>query len=109
MNWRRFFVVVFALLVAMSFGATKLAAQTTVSQGSIQGTVTDPTGAVVPDAKITITNKATGQSFSLDLQFGGSLQFRWLVARQLRGSRRSTWLQDSGFARHGAGRNHLLG
>ena len=73
MNWRRFFVVVFALLVAMSFGATKLAAQTTVSQGSIQGTVTDPTGAVVPDAKITITNKATGQSISLDDQFGGRI------------------------------------
>src|SRR5258708_29693637 len=36
-------------------------AQTTVAQGSIQGTVTDPTGAVVTGAKITISNKATGQ------------------------------------------------
>src|SRR5258708_1389283 len=36
-------------------------AQTTVAQGSIQGTVTDPTGAVVSGAKITISNKATGQ------------------------------------------------
>ncbi|MGA6959652.1 MAG: carboxypeptidase-like regulatory domain-containing protein, partial [Candidatus Acidiferrales bacterium] len=60
MNWKRFFVVAFALLVAMSMGTTKVAAQTTVSQGSIQGTVADPTGAVVPGAKITITNKATG-------------------------------------------------
>src|SRR5260370_25150970 len=36
-------------------------AQTTVAQGSIQGTVTDPSGAVVSGAKITISNKATGQ------------------------------------------------
>jgi hypothetical protein len=36
-------------------------AQTTVSRGSIQGTVTDQTNAVVPDATITITSLATGQ------------------------------------------------
>jgi hypothetical protein len=36
-------------------------AQTTISTGSIVGTVTDPTGAVVPGAAITITNRATGQ------------------------------------------------
>jgi hypothetical protein len=35
--------------------------QTTISTGSIQGTITDPTGAVVPHATVTITNKATGQ------------------------------------------------
>jgi hypothetical protein len=36
-------------------------AQTTISTGSIQGTIVDPTGAVVAGAKITITHKATGQ------------------------------------------------
>ncbi|MGA8214580.1 MAG: carboxypeptidase regulatory-like domain-containing protein [Candidatus Sulfotelmatobacter sp.] len=36
-------------------------AQTTVSQGSIQGTVTDQTNAVVPGATITITSLTTGQ------------------------------------------------
>src|SRR5215475_11451928 len=36
-------------------------AQSTISTGSIQGTVIDPNGAVVPGASITITNKATGQ------------------------------------------------
>ncbi len=36
-------------------------AQTTVATGSIQGSVSDPTGALVSGAKITITNKATGQ------------------------------------------------
>ncbi|MBZ5538365.1 MAG: TonB-dependent receptor [Acidobacteriia bacterium] len=40
-------------------------AQATVSTGSIQGTVSDPTGAVVPDAAITITNRSTGQALNL--------------------------------------------
>src|SRR5579863_10214801 len=35
-------------------------AQTTISTGSIVGTVTDPSGAVVSGAKVEITNKATG-------------------------------------------------
>jgi len=41
--------------------APRVHAQATVGAGSIQGTVTDPTGAVVSGAGITITNKATGQ------------------------------------------------
>jgi Carboxypeptidase regulatory-like domain/TonB-dependent Receptor Plug Domain len=36
-------------------------AQTTISQGSIQGSVTDPSGALVPRAQVTISDKATGQ------------------------------------------------
>src|SRR6202162_4798710 len=56
----------FALLALITLSALFLSsvagfAQTTVSQGSIQGTVTDPTGAVVGGAKITITHKTTGQ------------------------------------------------
>ncbi len=38
-----------------------LFAQTTISTGSIQGLVTDPSGAVVSGAKISISNKATGR------------------------------------------------
>jgi hypothetical protein len=49
------FVVLAALLLSSAAFA-----QTTVAQGSIQGTVTDPSGAVVGGAKITISNKATG-------------------------------------------------
>lgn len=40
-------------------------AQTTVGTGSITGTVTDPTGAVVGGAKVVITNTGTGQSLNL--------------------------------------------
>ncbi len=49
------FLVTFVLLSPAAF------AQTTVAQGSIQGTVTDPTGAVVGGAKVSITNKGTAQ------------------------------------------------
>jgi hypothetical protein len=41
--------------------AVSLLAQTTASTGSITGTVTDPSGAVVAGAKVTISNSATGQ------------------------------------------------
>src|SRR6201981_2217397 len=50
------FVIVFCLLSSLS-----VLAQTTISTGSIVGTVTDPTGAVVGGAKVTITNKGTRQ------------------------------------------------
>src|SRR5437588_12243019 len=54
----------FVFILCFSFTTFSLlpaGAQSTISTGSIQGTVTDPNGAVVPGATITITNKATGQ------------------------------------------------
>jgi hypothetical protein len=47
--------IVALTLVCLAYG------QTTIATGSIQGTVTDPAGAVVQGAKVTITGKATGQ------------------------------------------------
>src|SRR3984893_13520329 len=47
-------------------------AQTTVSNGSISGTVTDPTGAVVSAAKVVVTNTGTGQSINLTANQSGA-------------------------------------
>ena len=68
-------VTVFALFVS-SVGAF---AQTTVGQGSIQGSVTDPSGAVVSGAKVTITNKATGQTATTTTSTGGTYNSGGLI------------------------------
>lgn len=47
-------------------------AQTTISTGSIQGTITDQSGAVVSGAKVAITNKGTGQTFSVTTTSSGT-------------------------------------
>jgi hypothetical protein len=50
-------------LTALMFCAVTAFAQS-AGEGAIQGTVTDPTGAVVPDAAVTATNVATGVKVS---------------------------------------------
>ena len=74
-NWTRF-LLAFVLVLLFS---TVMVGQTTVSQGSIQGTVTDPTGAVVAGAKITITNKATGQVLSTTSSSSGTYNSGGLI------------------------------
>src|SRR3954453_9872555 len=56
----------FSILAALIVVAVSQisSAQTTISTGSIQGTITDPSGAVLSGVKVTITNKATGRSFT---------------------------------------------
>jgi hypothetical protein len=51
---------------------TSLSAQTTVGTGSIVGAVTDPSGAVVAAASVTITNSATGQVVRLTTNSSGA-------------------------------------
>ena len=53
MNWKRFFVVILTLLAAVSISCVRLAAQTQ-STGDVAGAVTDPSNAVVPDAKVVL-------------------------------------------------------
>jgi hypothetical protein len=54
------------LLTAVSWS------QTTVSQGSIQGTVVDQSGAAVMDATITITSRNTGQTVTVKTSSAGT-------------------------------------
>ena len=60
MNWKRFVVAMFALLVSVVAASQPMWAQATVSSGNLQGTVTDAQGGVVANATVTISNKATG-------------------------------------------------
>src|SRR5277367_4954412 len=71
MNFRRLAVVVFALLAMLFVGQQAAFAQVTVGSGSITGIVTDPQGAAVPGAKVTVTNKDNGSSFDLTTNSSG--------------------------------------
>jgi len=64
-SWLMLMLLLGALAVALS-------AQTTISTGSIQGTVTDPSGAFVGGAKVTISNQATGQTIDLTTNSSGT-------------------------------------
>lgn len=65
-NFSNLLFLSFLIFAAFSlFSPVSSFSQTTISTGSIIGTVTDPSGAVVPGATITITNKATGHSTHL--------------------------------------------
>ena len=66
-------LLVFVMVSSVAF------AQTTVAQGSIQGTVTDQTGAVVSGAKITITNRATGQIVTTTTSSSGTYNSGGLI------------------------------
>src|ERR1700753_407220 len=70
----RFWFVLILCISFITFSMLPAAAQSTVATGSIQGTVTDPNGAVVPSASVTITNKATGQTRKLTSNSSGSFQ-----------------------------------
>src|SRR5579862_8291510 len=64
--------VIFPAVILLSLMTITATAQTTVSQGSIQGTVTDQTNAVIPNAVITIVNVATGQVVTVKTSSSGT-------------------------------------
>ena len=70
---------VLAAWLALLSISQPLFAQTTVGTGSMVGTVSDPSGAVVSGAKITITNVATGQLINLTTNSSGSFNSGALI------------------------------
>ena len=58
-----------AAMIAATMCATAALAQS--ERGTISGTVQDATGAVVPGAKVTLTNSQTGVTFSLPSNASG--------------------------------------
>jgi hypothetical protein len=63
--------LLFALILVLWLNPARLAAQTTISTGSIIGTVTDTTRAVVPRAAVSVINKDTGRQLSLTTNSAG--------------------------------------
>jgi hypothetical protein len=64
---------ILAVLFLTAIGVTSLRAQ--VDTGSITGTVTDPSGAVVSGARVTLTNEGTGTSLSTTTGADGVYEF----------------------------------
>jgi outer membrane receptor protein involved in Fe transport len=78
MNWKRIFVVAFALLIALSIGSGRLAAQTSTT-GDVAGVVTDPSGAVVPDANVTLKDESKGSAQETRTSKDGNYRFYLLA------------------------------
>src|SRR5271165_67972 len=64
--------ILFALVFVLFASPAIVLAQTTISTGSIVGSVTDQTGAVVSGTKVTITNKGTNQAISMTTTSSGT-------------------------------------
>src|SRR5258708_39201550 len=70
MNWA------LLLLTLLTFSATTCLAQQV--SATLFGTVTDPAGAVIPDAKITALNPANGRTTTATTQNDGGYVFSYL-------------------------------
>ena len=66
------FIPTAIIAVCFLLSSVLVPAQTTISTGSIVGTVTDPSGAVVGDAKVVITNKGTNQAVTTTTTSSGT-------------------------------------
>jgi outer membrane receptor protein involved in Fe transport len=68
------FVKFFALVLLVGFSISQAGAQSVVS-GEIDGTVTDPAGAVVPNALVNLTSSETGANESTTTSSNGGFRF----------------------------------
>ena len=71
--------LLFAAVSVLLSATPSSSAQATVGTGSIVGLVNDPSGAVISEAKITVTNVATGQVIDLTTNSSGSFSSGALV------------------------------
>ena len=67
-TWRQVLVLIWTFTLCFT---GLLFSQSTVSTGSIQGTVTDSSGAAVPNAKVTLTNTGTSEGKTVTTNASG--------------------------------------
>ena len=60
---------------ALVFSVTPVFGQQVITDGSISGRVTDPSGAVVPAAQVTARQTDTNQTFTAQTDSGGRFRF----------------------------------
>jgi len=64
-----------ALIVAVIFGMTAISGNAQSTHGTILGTITDQSGAVLPDTVVTLINQATGTKMEATSNGSGYYQF----------------------------------
>ena len=77
---RRVAIICVIALVTLNIAATRLSA---AGNGSVSGTVADPSGAVVPGATVTLTNTALGTTFTAVTDGKGLYAFPSVAGRPL--------------------------
>jgi Carboxypeptidase regulatory-like domain len=78
MSSRRFFAVMFTFYLVMSLGPSRLAAQTSTT-GDVAGVVTDPSGANVPDATVSLKDETKGNTQETNTNKDGVYHFSLLT------------------------------
>jgi len=73
---RYFFIKLMAAAITLSFAGSAPAQTTT---GTLRGQILDPTGAIVPDADVTVTNQQTGVSAKITTTSAGTYSFPSLI------------------------------
>ena len=68
-----------AMLFAMLLGVSALPTFGQIDRGAIAGRIVDASGAIVPSAKVTITNKATGVAVTTRVDAAGEYQVLTLI------------------------------
>ena len=95
MNPKRWFLLNFALLIAMAFSAPHLSAQTQTT-GEIVGVVTDPSGAVVPNAKVMLKDNSKGSVQNAETNKEGVYHFQLLIPSNYTITAKSSGFQETG-------------